>query len=73
MATMDRSFAYPAARRQDDVVDTYPGGHAVTDHYRWLEDPDSEETKAWVQSQVEITDKHLHGLEHREKLKAKVG
>ena len=25
------------AYRQDDVVDEYPGGVLVTDHYRWLE------------------------------------
>jgi prolyl oligopeptidase len=47
--------AYPAARRED-VTDTYFGGkHTVADPYRWLEDPDSAETQAWVGEQQKVT------------------
>jgi hypothetical protein len=28
--------AYPSARRDETVVDVYPGGHSVKDPYRWL-------------------------------------
>ncbi|MGQ0629596.1 MAG: prolyl oligopeptidase family serine peptidase [Sporichthyaceae bacterium] len=44
--------AYPNAPRQDIVEDLH--GHRVPDPYRWLEDPASEETKAWSAAQDEL-------------------
>jgi prolyl oligopeptidase len=54
---------------RQDVVDEYPGGNKVTDHYRWLEDPDSSDTVAWVQAQNKITNAYLEKLEARDFLK----
>lgn len=44
---------YPAAR-QADVVDDFHGT-PVADPYRWLEDPDSPETRAWIDAQNRLT------------------
>lgn len=44
---------YPATRRED-VVETLHG-HEIADPYRWLENPDSPETAAWVDEQNAVT------------------
>ncbi|MCA9934466.1 MAG: S9 family peptidase [Ardenticatenaceae bacterium] len=49
-------LSYPASRRVD-VVDDYHGT-AVPDPFRWLENPDTAETRAWIDAQNRLT----HGL-----------
>ena len=60
-------LVYPEARR-GDVIDTYHGTE-VPDPYRWLEDPDSDETRAWVNAQVDLTRSHLDEIPRREVIK----
>ncbi|CAN0847761.1 Prolyl endopeptidase [Linum grandiflorum] len=64
-------LTYPKTRRDDSVVDDFHG-IKVSDPYRWLEDPDSEETKAFVEEQVQLTDSVLKTCEVRDKLKEKI-
>ena len=61
------AFTYPEARR-GDVIDTYHGVE-VSDPYRWLEAPDSEETRAWVDGQVALTTEYLSAIPAQQSLK----
>ncbi len=54
---------YPETRKVD-VVDDYHGTK-VADPYRWLEDTDAPETKAWIDAQNEITFAHLGQIPER--------
>lgn len=56
---------YPATRRDESVVETLHG-HEIADPYRWLEDPDSAETAAWVAAQNELSEFVLTALPARE-------
>jgi prolyl oligopeptidase len=57
------NFTYPPSRR-DDVVDDYHGT-AIPDPYRWLEDPDSAETRSWVKAQNELTRRFIDDIPAR--------
>ena len=61
------TFDYPEARK-DTIVDVYHDT-TIADPYRWLENPDSEETKQWVQAQNDITYPYLNQLTHRAAIK----
>lgn len=61
------SFDYPEARK-DTIVEVYHDT-TIADPYRWLENPDSEETKQWVEAQNKITYPYLNQLTHREAIK----
>ena len=61
---MTRGLEYPPAR-QGDQVDVYHG-ERVADPYRWLEDPDSEESRRWIEAQNRLTESFLQEAPRRE-------
>ncbi|RKY76055.1 S9 family peptidase, partial [candidate division KSB1 bacterium] len=61
---------YPRTRRVD-VTDDY-FGTKVSDPYRWLEDDNSEETKAWVKAENEVTFKYLKKIKARKKIEKRL-
>ncbi|XP_021756172.1 prolyl endopeptidase-like [Chenopodium quinoa] len=71
LSIIDAPLKYPKARRDESLVDYYHGT-PVSDPYRWLEDPDSEETKEFVKSQVELTESLLKPCVIREKIKGRL-
>ena len=63
-------IAYPVTKKVE-VVDDY-FGTKVPDPYRWLEDENSVETKAWIDEQNRLTFGYLDKIPYREKLKARL-
>ena len=56
---------YPITKTVSQV-DTYHGIQ-VKDPFRWLEDDNAADTKAWVQEQNKVTFKHLSTIPSRKK------
>src|SRR5574338_192810 len=54
---------YPDTRK-DNVTENYHGT-MVADPYRWLEDDNSDETKAWVQEENKVTFNYLDKISYR--------
>jgi prolyl oligopeptidase len=63
-------FTYPETRKSDHV-DTY-WGVEVPDPFRWLEDDYSEETKAWVKAQNELSFGYLATLPRRADIRGRL-
>jgi prolyl oligopeptidase len=68
--TQSAAITYPAAARGTQV-DVY-NGVTVADPYRWLEDTESPETKAWVDAENKVTDAFLATIPERAAIKDKL-
>jgi prolyl oligopeptidase len=69
-ATKPADLAYPATAKTEQV-DTY-FGTKVADPYRWLEDDNSAETKAWVEAQNRTTFGYLEKIPFRAALRERI-
>src|SRR5687768_17433546 len=63
---MQAAVKYPQTRKDAIVEDHF--GRAIADPYRWLEDDNSAETKAWVEAQNKVTFGYLESLPFRERI-----
>jgi prolyl oligopeptidase len=63
-------FDYPTTRRSDQVDDYH--GTLVPDPYRWLEDPDNPETRAWIEAENRLTSSFLEAIPQREALRRRL-
>ena len=63
-------LAYPPARREDasDLLH----GEPVPDPYRWLEDGDSPETRAWTAAQNALTESYLTRVSSRPRIRERL-
>ncbi|ORZ38479.1 prolyl endopeptidase-like protein [Catenaria anguillulae PL171] len=74
MATKPTKYtwsSYPAVRRDASVVEDLHG-HKIADPYRWLEEPDSDETTAFVNAQADLTEAYLAQYPDKEKFETKL-
>lgn len=61
---------YPQARRDDSIIEDHHGVK-VADPYRWMEDPDEKETKAFVTELNKISKPFIEESGVCEKLKTR--
>src|SRR3569833_3138698 len=67
LAAEDAHLAYTVAHQGDQVDDYH--GVKVADPYRWLEDDNSAETKAWVEAENKVAFSYLDTIPDRAAIK----
>jgi prolyl oligopeptidase len=70
-STSAADMTYPPTVRKP-IVETYHGV-AVTDDYRWLEDDNAPDVKAWIDAQNKLTRAYLDGIAQRPEIAKRVG
>jgi prolyl oligopeptidase len=63
-------LTYPVTKKVDQQDDYH--GTMVADPYRWLEDANSAETKAWVDAENTVTQSYLAQIPNREAIKQRL-
>ena len=70
MLYSNEPLVYLPSRKVNQIDDYH--GTLVQDSYRWLEDPDSDETKAWVEAQNQVTFSYLNEISLRGQIKQRL-
>src|SRR5215203_5665986 len=66
----DSPLAYPKTTKSDFTETLH--GQPLPDPYRWLEDDNSPETKAWVEAQNKVTFAYLNSIPQRDALRKRL-
>src|SRR5947208_10168809 len=69
-AAPGQTTQYPPARHSDVVEDYH--GTRVPDPYRWLEEPDAPETRAWIEAENRVTESYLAQIPQRATLRQRL-
>lgn len=67
---MAQTFTYPKAKKVDQVDDYH--GTKVADPYRWLENPDAEDSREWITAQNKLTFGFLDQIPERKQIKERL-
>jgi prolyl oligopeptidase len=65
-----RAFTYPAAKKVAQVDEFF--GSKVSDPYRWLENSDTPDTRAWIDAENKVTFDYLSTVPERARIKARL-
>src|SRR5436190_19307669 len=65
-----KKLPYPKTKKVD-TVDTY-FGTPVPDPYRWLENDQAPDTKAWVKEENKVTQDYLKQIPYRENIRKRL-
>ena len=65
-----KKFVYPVAKTVNQVDDYH--GVKVADPYRWLEDPDAADTRAWIEAENKLTFDFLEQIPQRKQIKERL-
>jgi prolyl oligopeptidase len=68
--SFSQKLTYPKSQKVDQVDDYF--GTKIKDPYRWLEDDNSPETKAWVIEENKVTSDYLSKIPFRESIKNRI-
>jgi prolyl oligopeptidase len=66
----DKPFDYPKPRKADQIDDYH--GTKISDPYRWLENPDSDESRAWIEAENKLTFGFLEKIPQRAKIEERL-
>ena len=66
-AVVTKTLPYPQTRKVDTVTTYF--GTKVPDPYRWLENDQATDTKAWVQAENKVTQDYLGKIPYREAIR----
>jgi prolyl oligopeptidase len=70
MAQNSNKLNYPPAKKVDQVDDYH--GTKVADPYRWLENPDAPDSRAWIEAQNKLAFGYLAEIPAREQIKERL-
>jgi prolyl oligopeptidase len=66
LAAQQGPYKYPQAKKVDQTDDFF--GTKIADPYRWLEDADAPDTRAWIDAENEVTFGYLRQIPERERI-----
>ena len=69
-SVMAQTFTYPKAKKVDQVDDYH--GTKIADPYRWLENPDAPDSRAWIEAQNKLTFGFLDQIPERAQIKERL-
>jgi len=70
IAAQQGPYKYPSAKKADQIDDFF--GTKIADPYRWLEDSDAPDTRAWIDAQNALTFGYLKQVPERERIFARL-